>query len=245
MFNIGKELEERGESNVWLQLLGIALTQLGINDPEAQKVIWVKEREEAIALLRDECARHEGVEWVDGPRLTDIINKCLLRYMVWEDDLPNKLKATEEALKVNHDMNDALRAENEQLTKELADLKQRHSGLGMYYEVAHRAKKYLHEENETLKKKLQQDQSQIEYDFKPEWLAVMEERDHAWANNERLMSQLLNMKEQVRLLSQPQLSPMELAEAKKLDQELLLWNRNLTSSALQQLTQHDKEVGDD
>ena len=68
-------------------MLAQCLRQLGVSDPESGKVRWVKEREEAIAMLRQVCERYGDNDWSEDTYLADVVEKHL-----WEplesDDAP-------------------------------------------------------------------------------------------------------------------------------------------------------------
>lgn len=70
---------ERGSRAAWVHMLGECLRQLGYKSDEAKHVAWIKEREQAIAMLRQVCEIHGDNDWPDDGHLADIIEKHLWR----------------------------------------------------------------------------------------------------------------------------------------------------------------------
>jgi hypothetical protein len=66
-----------GNRAAWVAMLGECLKRLGYDTPEAMSVKWVKEREEAIAILRRLCREHGDNHWEPNLHLADIIDKHL------------------------------------------------------------------------------------------------------------------------------------------------------------------------
>lgn len=69
----------RGQRQVWLNLLQLALRELGLDSPEANEHRWKVEREEAVSMLRQVCALHGDNDWPEDLHLGDIIEKHLWR----------------------------------------------------------------------------------------------------------------------------------------------------------------------
>lgn len=72
---------ERGSRAAWAAMLGECLRQLGYDDPEFQKAAWIKEREEAVAALRDACEHHGDNDWPAELHLADVVEKHLIRHL--------------------------------------------------------------------------------------------------------------------------------------------------------------------
>lgn len=70
-----------GNRAAWLRMLGVCLEQLGYDDPEAKKVSWIKEREEAIRELRTLCEEFGDNDWLPSLYLADIIEKHLGKHL--------------------------------------------------------------------------------------------------------------------------------------------------------------------
>lgn len=68
---------ETGNRAAWRRILRTALSELGIDDPEAGKARWVIEREHAVAALRSLCSEFGDNDWPNDLHLGDIINKHL------------------------------------------------------------------------------------------------------------------------------------------------------------------------
>lgn len=72
---------ERGRRAALIGVLGECLCQLGYEDPEAQKIAWIKEREATVAALRSVCEDHGDNDWDDDLHLADVIEKHLSRHL--------------------------------------------------------------------------------------------------------------------------------------------------------------------
>lgn len=70
---------QRGQRQVWLNILRQAVNALGYEEGEA--LAWILEREQAIAMLRTLCAEHGDNDWPDDLHLADVIDKHLGRYL--------------------------------------------------------------------------------------------------------------------------------------------------------------------
>lgn len=68
---------DRGSRAAWRSMLGECLRHLGVEDSEAGKFLWVGEREDAIAALRQICDAHGDNDWPENLHLADIIEKHL------------------------------------------------------------------------------------------------------------------------------------------------------------------------
>lgn len=68
---------ERGNRAAWVAMLGVCIGKLGYSDAEAKHVAWIKEREEAVAMLRRVCEEHGDNKWPDDLHLADVIDKHL------------------------------------------------------------------------------------------------------------------------------------------------------------------------
>ena len=75
---------EQGERSVWRQLYSLALDELGYTTTESPGR-WVKEREDAIALLRQMCVDHGDNEWDESLHLADILEKHLWGHLASRD----------------------------------------------------------------------------------------------------------------------------------------------------------------
>lgn len=71
----------RGERDVWLVLLRLAVQHLGPDVPETDDARWRIEREEAIAMLRQACEAAGDNDWTEDLHLADIVDKHLLRHL--------------------------------------------------------------------------------------------------------------------------------------------------------------------
>ena len=72
-----EKIYEDGQRQVYLNLLGECIKQLGYNDPEAKKVNWIIEREAVIKTLRTLCEIHGDNDWPDDLHISDILGKHL------------------------------------------------------------------------------------------------------------------------------------------------------------------------
>jgi hypothetical protein len=72
-----EEIWVRGNRAAWLRMLGECLRQLGIDDPDAGRIRWVEERQDAVAALRMLCDDFGDNEWEDNLYLADVIEKHL------------------------------------------------------------------------------------------------------------------------------------------------------------------------
>ena len=75
-----------GSKAAWRSILGEALRQLGIDDPEAGKARWATERLDAIAALRGLCDEFGDNDWPDDLHLADVINGHLGDYLLRRRD---------------------------------------------------------------------------------------------------------------------------------------------------------------
>jgi hypothetical protein len=72
---------EAGSRATWTRLLRVALGQLGYDEPLTRQHVWVVEREDAITILREACARFGDNDWTADLALADILGKHLLNYL--------------------------------------------------------------------------------------------------------------------------------------------------------------------
>jgi hypothetical protein len=70
-----------GHRQAWRSVLGIALRELGYDDPEAEKAAWIPEREDIISQLRSVCAEFGDNDWEDTLHLGDVIEKHLAKHL--------------------------------------------------------------------------------------------------------------------------------------------------------------------
>lgn len=71
----------QGSRMAWLNMLGMCLRNLDIDDPERQKAAWVSEREEIIQQLRTICEEFGDNDWDETLHLADIIDKHLAKHL--------------------------------------------------------------------------------------------------------------------------------------------------------------------
>ena len=57
------------------------MRHLGYDDPAAEHVKWIREREEAVSLLREFCEEFGDNDWPDKLHLRDVIEKHLWRHL--------------------------------------------------------------------------------------------------------------------------------------------------------------------
>jgi predicted secreted protein len=55
--------------------------ELGEDDPLRKAAVYIAEREQAVAALRELCAEHGDNDWPDNLHLADIIRKRLGRHL--------------------------------------------------------------------------------------------------------------------------------------------------------------------
>lgn len=82
--NVSDEQEQhwmQGRRSAYVSLLQTCLGELGYKGDEAQKVLWIMEREQAIAKLREICAAHGDNNWDNELHLADIIDKHLFDHL--------------------------------------------------------------------------------------------------------------------------------------------------------------------
>lgn len=79
-----------GRRSAWASLLRQCTGNLGYDDPEAQKVGWIIEREEAIVALRKLCDSFGDNDWTDTLHLSYIIEKHLARHLYRSDRRASK-----------------------------------------------------------------------------------------------------------------------------------------------------------
>lgn len=71
-----------GRRSAWRSLLGQCLKQLGYDDdPEAARVRWICEREDAISQLRMLCDDFGDNDWDERLHLADVIAKHLANHL--------------------------------------------------------------------------------------------------------------------------------------------------------------------
>lgn len=70
-----------GNRAAWRSMLGECLKHLGYNTDEAQRVSWITEREDIIAMLRQICEEHGDNDWPNNLHLGDVIEKHLWRHL--------------------------------------------------------------------------------------------------------------------------------------------------------------------
>jgi hypothetical protein len=75
-----------GQRQVWQSILAMALGELGYNDLEARKAIWVAEREDIINQLRSICGDFGDNDWEEDLHLGDVIEKHLAHYLYDQPD---------------------------------------------------------------------------------------------------------------------------------------------------------------
>ena len=68
-----------GRRSAATSILYECLGMLGYDDPRAEQVRWIPEREEAISALRRICSDHGDNDWDEKLCLADIIDKHLAR----------------------------------------------------------------------------------------------------------------------------------------------------------------------
>jgi hypothetical protein len=73
---------ELGNRAAWLAMLAECLRHLGVDDVEAGKARWVKEREETIAQLRILCDVVGDNNWTESLYLADVVEKHLARHLL-------------------------------------------------------------------------------------------------------------------------------------------------------------------
>jgi predicted secreted protein len=71
----------RGERAVATRILLECARTLGEEDPLRKAAVYIAEREQAIAALRELCAEHGDNDWPDNLRLAYIISKHLGRHL--------------------------------------------------------------------------------------------------------------------------------------------------------------------
>jgi hypothetical protein len=67
----------QGSRMAWLQMFSLCLRELGYDSAEANPHRWIKEREEALQVLRRICAEYGDNEWDEELHLADILDKHL------------------------------------------------------------------------------------------------------------------------------------------------------------------------
>lgn len=76
----------RGSRAAWRAMLGECLKNLDYNDdPEAMRLRWILEREDAVAQLRMLCDDFGDNDWPDSLYLGDAIEKHLGNYLEAEE----------------------------------------------------------------------------------------------------------------------------------------------------------------
>lgn len=73
-----------GRKRAYTSMLRVCLRALGVNDPEAEHIRWICERQGAIEQLRDLCTYFGDNDWPDNLDLADIIDKHLARHL-WQE----------------------------------------------------------------------------------------------------------------------------------------------------------------
>lgn len=76
-----KDSYREGSRRAWLLMLQECLIHLGVDDPDAQRVNWVMERQEALAKLREICQVHGDMDWEDDAYLPDVLEHHLQHYL--------------------------------------------------------------------------------------------------------------------------------------------------------------------
>jgi len=71
----------RGERAAWCRVLQEAVKALGYDTPEGQLAALLKEREAAVAQLRQLCEDYGDNDWEDGHHLGDVVEKHLGRHL--------------------------------------------------------------------------------------------------------------------------------------------------------------------
>lgn len=83
----------QGKRAVWTQILRECLRELGYDNPEAQQLNWILERETAIAQLRELCTEFGDNDWADEKHLGDVIEKHLGRHLYDNaDEIVNSIR---------------------------------------------------------------------------------------------------------------------------------------------------------
>ena len=83
---------EEGRRSAWRRILAECLVQLDYPEGEKRIAQLVKEREEAIAILRDLCRDFGDNDWIEDLNLADIIEKHLGKYLFTDKDNSNGRK---------------------------------------------------------------------------------------------------------------------------------------------------------
>ena len=76
---------DEGYRMAWTFMLIECLRHLGYEDPETQKVAWIKEREQAIHQLRSLCEEFGDNDWNANLHLADIIEKHLGDHLFYKE----------------------------------------------------------------------------------------------------------------------------------------------------------------
>lgn len=72
---------EAGSRRAWLLILGEALRNLGYEQDRLDAERLALERSDAIAQLREICAKHGDNDWPDSLYLADVLEKHLADYL--------------------------------------------------------------------------------------------------------------------------------------------------------------------
>ena len=80
--SINEDSYEQGSRMAWRLMLQKCCQELGYDDPEAGKVRWIVERQEALNALRSVCADYGDNNWESSLHLADIIDKHLHRNLL-------------------------------------------------------------------------------------------------------------------------------------------------------------------
>jgi len=71
----------RGRRMAYLSMLTECLKGLGINDPAAEHLKWVHERELTVSYLRELCGEYGDNDWPENLALCDVLRKHLEPYL--------------------------------------------------------------------------------------------------------------------------------------------------------------------
>lgn len=83
-FPINERVEDAYQLGIraaWTAVLRDCLYHLGYSSQEGEKIAWIKEREEAINILRQVCARYGDNDWEENLHLGDVIEKHLWKHL--------------------------------------------------------------------------------------------------------------------------------------------------------------------
>jgi hypothetical protein len=70
-----------GQRAAYVDVLRHCCRELGVDDPEADKIRWIAQREMTVSMLRQVCEQHGDNDWPDDAYLPDVIEKHLWRHL--------------------------------------------------------------------------------------------------------------------------------------------------------------------